>query len=88
MSKLLADIAQRYHDRIVIFDSPPLLLTTESHVLATQMGQIVLVVEAETTPQKAVMEALRQIESCDVINLIFNKGRSFPGAGYYGNYYA
>ena len=88
MSKLLADIAQRYHDRIVIFDSPPLLLTTESHVLATQMGQIVLVVEAETTPQKAVMEALRQIESCDVINLIFNKGRSFPGTGYYGNYYA
>lgn len=88
MSKLLADIAQRYRDRIVIFDSPPLLLTTESHVLATQMGQIVLVVEAETTPQKAVMEALRQIESCDVINLIFNKARSLPGVGYYGNYYA
>ena len=87
MSKLLADIAQRYRDRIVIFDSPPLLLTTESHVLATQMGQILLVVEAETTPQKAVMEALRQIESCDVINLIFNKARYFPGDGYYGNYY-
>jgi protein-tyrosine kinase len=88
MSKLLADIAQRYRDRIVIFDSPPLLSTTESHVLATQMGQIVLVVEAETTPQKAVMEALRQIESCNVINLIFNKARAFPGVGYYGNYYA
>jgi len=88
MSNLLMGIGQRYRDRIVIFDSPPLLLTTESHVLATQMGQIVLVVEAETTPQKAVMEALRQIESCDVINLIFNKARHFPGAGYYGNYYA
>jgi exopolysaccharide/PEP-CTERM locus tyrosine autokinase len=87
MSKLLTDIAQRYRDRIVIFDSPPLLLTTESHVLATQMGQIVLVVEAETTPQKAVMEALRQIETCDIINLIFNKARTFPGARYYGNYY-
>ena len=88
MSKLLADIAQRYSDRIVIFDSPPLLLTTESHVLAAQMGQIVLVVEAETTPQKEVMEALRQIEACDVINLIFNKARYFPGGGYYGGYYA
>jgi protein-tyrosine kinase len=88
MSNLLKDIAQRYRDRIVIFDSPPLLLTTESHVLANQMGQIVLVVEAENTPQKAVMEALRQIESCDVINLIFNKARHFPGSGYYGNYYA
>ncbi len=88
MSKLLAEIAQRYRDRIVIFDSPPLLLTTESHVLAAQMGQIVMVVEAETTPQKAVMEALRQIEMCDVINLVYNKARSFPGSGYYGNYYS
>jgi len=88
MSKLLTEVAQRYRDRIVIFDSPPLLLTSEAHVLASQMGQIVLVVEAETTPQKAVNEALRQIESCDVINLIFNKARNFPGGGYYGNYYA
>jgi exopolysaccharide/PEP-CTERM locus tyrosine autokinase len=30
MSALLDDIATRYPDRIVIFDSPPLLLTTES----------------------------------------------------------
>ena len=87
MSNLLMGIGQRYRDRIVIFDSPPLLLTTEAHVLATKMGQIVLVVEAENTPQKAVMEALRQIESCDVINLIYNKARHFPGSGYYGNYY-
>ncbi|MGC2048486.1 MAG: XrtA-associated tyrosine autokinase [Gallionella sp.] len=88
MSNLLMSIGQRYHDRIVIFDSPPLLLTTESHVLASKMGQIVMVVEAENTPQKAVMEALRQIESCDVINLIYNKARHFPGSGYYGSYYA
>ncbi|MBI5430606.1 MAG: tyrosine-protein kinase family protein [Nitrosomonadales bacterium] len=88
MSKLLEDIAQRYRDRIVIFDSPPLLLTTESHVLATQMGQIVMVVEAETTPRNTVMEALRQIESCDVINFIFNKSRYDSSAGYYGNYYS
>lgn len=88
MSNLLKDIALRYRDRIVIFDSPPLLLTTESHVLASQMGQIVMVVEAETTPQKAVLEALRQIESCDVINLIYNKSRSFQGEGYYGYGYS
>ncbi|TAN77796.1 MAG: tyrosine-protein kinase family protein [Gallionella sp.] len=87
MSDLLTDIAQRYPDRIVIFDSPPLLLTTEAQVLATQMGQIVMVVEAETTPQQTVVEALRQIESCDVINLIYNKARAFSGGGYYGYNY-
>lgn len=87
MSDLLKEIAHRYSDRIVIFDTPPLLLTSEAQVLASQMGQIVLVVEAETTPQKAVMEALRQIESCDTVNLIYNKARPFPGGDFYGYYY-
>ena len=86
MNRLLGDIAQRYRERIVIFDSPPLLLTTESPVLATKMGQIVLVVEADATPQKAVIEALRHIESCEVVNLILNKFKYSSGAGYYGHY--
>ncbi len=86
MSTLLSDISSRYADRIVIFDSPPLLLTTEASVLAGQMGQVVLVVEAETTTQHAVKEALRQIESCENISLIYNKTREFPGGEYYGYY--
>jgi exopolysaccharide/PEP-CTERM locus tyrosine autokinase len=87
MGELLKELAERYADRVVIFDSPPLLLTSEARVLATQMGQIVLVVEAETTSQQAVKETLRQIESCDVVNLIYNKARSFSGGEYYGYYY-
>ena len=47
MTQLLEEMATRYADRILIFDSPPLLVTTESRVLATHMGQIVVVVEAE-----------------------------------------
>ncbi|GAO34851.1 protein-tyrosine kinase [Sulfuricella sp. T08] len=86
MSDLLKEIARRYPDRVVIFDSPPLLLTSEAHVLASQMGQIVLVVGAESTTQQAVKEALRQIEACDIVNLIYNKARAFPGGGYYGYY--
>jgi protein-tyrosine kinase len=87
MGELLKELAERYADRVVIFDSPPLLLTSEARVLAGQMGQIVLVVEAETTSQQAVKEALRAIESCDVVNLIYNKARSFSGGEYYGYYY-
>ncbi|PHV50774.1 chromosome partitioning ATPase [Janthinobacterium sp. BJB301] len=84
MSRLLAEIASRYADRIVVFDSPPLLITSEAHALVGQMGQVVMVVEAETTTQHAVKEALRQIESCEHIHLIYNKTKSFPGNDYYG----
>jgi protein-tyrosine kinase len=86
MSALLKDIASRYADRIVIFDSPPLLITTEASVLVSQMGQIVMVVEAETTTQHAVREALRRVESCPHVNLIYNKVKAFPGGEYYGYY--
>ncbi|MDD2720454.1 MAG: XrtA-associated tyrosine autokinase [Gallionella sp.] len=86
MSELLTHISRRYHDRVVIFDSPPLLLTTESRVLATEMGQIVMVVEAETTPQKRVLEALEQIESCSDIKLIYNKSQPFNSSTYFDYY--
>jgi len=79
MSTFVTEIANRYPDRIVIFDSPPLLLTSEAHVLASHMGQIVVVVESETTTQHAVKESLRQLEGCSNVNLIYNKTREFPG---------
>ncbi len=58
MATLLAELASRYPDRIVIFDSPPLLATTEARVLATNMGQIVMVVASDATTQHAVKHAL------------------------------
>ncbi len=79
MSQFVSEIANRYPDRIVIFDSPPLLLTSEAHVLASHMGQIVVVVEAETTTQHAVKESLRQLDGLPNVNLIYNKTREFPG---------
>lgn len=79
MTNLVHEIANRYPDRIVIFDSPPLLLTSESRVLASHMGQIVMMVEAQTTTQHAVKESLQQLEGYPNVNLIYNKTREFPG---------
>ncbi len=86
MSALLQDMATRYPDRIIIFDSPPLLLTTESRVLATHMGQIVVVVHADQTLQSTVKQALAAIESCPVKMTVLNKARSGSGGGYAEGY--
>src|SRR6202171_2016290 len=40
MAVLLRELGSRYSDRIIIFDSPPLLATTEARVLATHMDQV------------------------------------------------
>ncbi|OYW39371.1 MAG: protein tyrosine kinase [Hydrogenophilales bacterium 12-61-10] len=87
MTRLIEDIGNRYPDRIILFDSPPLLATSESSVLATHMGQIVMVVEAEKTSQDAVREALSHIQSCEVVGMLLNKTTPTPGADYYYGHY-
>ena len=86
--RLLDEMAHRYADRIIIFDSPPLLATSESRVLAARMGQIVMVVEADRTSSEAVKEALKLIESCEVVGMLLNKSNFRPGQDYYGSYSA
>lgn len=82
MKQLLDQIASRYADRIVIFDSPPLLLTTEAQALATQMGQVVMVVNAGKSPQGAVKSALASIETCQHKMLLLNRAEISAGEGY------
>src|SRR5450830_892373 len=82
MSRLLNDMATRYSDRIIIFDSPPLLLTTEARVLASHMGQIVVVVRAEKTLQADLRQALATIDACPVKLLLLNQVRSRFNWGY------
>jgi protein-tyrosine kinase len=84
MSRLLEQISSRFPDRVCIFDSPPLLVTTEARVLASYMGQIVLVVEAGRTPRDQVTDALQTVASCDVVGLVLNKAKKIESNGYYG----
>lgn len=87
MSRMLDDMAGRYADRILVFDAPPLLPSTESRALATQIGQVLLVVEADGTTQSAVTSALAMVENCPVVMTVLNKVEpSQSGGGYYGQY--
>ena len=82
MTSLVEEMGRRYPDRVIIFDSPPLLLTTESRVLATHMGQIVMVVQAEKTLQSQVRHALTTIEACPVKMMVLNQARGGDQAAY------
>jgi receptor protein-tyrosine kinase len=73
MERLLASMAEDHPDRIVIFDAPPLLLTSEAQVLASRVGQVVMVVEAGRTPRQALAQAFAQLEACPVVMPLLNK---------------
>lgn len=86
MKDLIKEIASRYNNRIIIFDSPPLLATPEAAVLAEQMGQIAVVVEANKTSQSAVLDSIAMLNKNKAVGLILNKTSKGFGYAQYGNY--
>jgi receptor protein-tyrosine kinase len=86
MRQLTLELSNRYSDRIVIFDSPPLLLTSEARVLASLMGQVVLVTEESRTPQHAVKEAVDLLGDNEIVGIVMNKGAKRTDGDGYGGY--
>lgn len=86
VSMLLQEMASRYSDRVIVFDAPPLLPSTESRVLATRMGQVIVVVEADHTSQNTVAEAMATLEACPVVLPMLNKTSRSDVGSYYGSY--
>ncbi len=88
MAALCNDISAADPHRIIVFDSPPLLLTSEAPALAVQMSQIVLVVHANRTPQRAVLAALGRLDPAKAISLLLNQVSMTADTGEYdGQYY-
>ena len=86
MRALTDELAGRYADRVVIFDSPPLLMTTEARVLAMLMGQVLLVVEESKTPQPLVKEAASLLQEVEVVGVVMNKAHRLSRGLYGGGY--
>jgi len=86
MSAVVKELATRYSDRIVLLDSPPLLITSEAQALAGQVGQIALVVEAGSTSRQSLAQTLDTLARDKAINLILNKADWGQVGSYYGEY--
>ena len=88
MADLVKEIGERYNDRVIIFDGPPLLSTPQTQVLTGLVGQVVFVIEAGKTPQEVVAEALKMIPEGQATGLVMNKSEGIAGrSGYYYGYY-
>lgn len=87
MAAFVDEVSRRYPDRVVIFDAPPVLASSEPSVLASHVGQIVFVIEAESTSATVVQDALGLISNCPNISLLLNKRQSDGTAEGFGSYY-
>ena len=78
MESLLMTLVSSDPDRIVVFDVPPLLVASEAQVLASRVGQVVMVVEASRTPSSSVAQAFAMLEDCPVVMSVLNKAPESP----------
>ncbi len=86
MTGFLDRLAAHRDERIVIFDSPPLLPSAEARAIAPQMGQVVLVVHAGKTHQGSVQQSLALLEDNPVVMSLLNQSRTPSSASPYGYY--
>lgn len=74
-SARMREVLERLHavpDRIIVMDSLPLLQTTEARALVPLVGQVLMVVRAEVTPQGAVQQALELVGEDANVKLVLN----------------
>ena len=86
MEAIANQMSARDPNRILLFDSSPLLVTSEAIALVSAMGQIVLVVRAGVTPQSAVLDAIDLLGEGKSVGLVLNQTDEQVRPGYYYRY--
>lgn len=84
---LLARLTEGRPERILIFDSPPLLAASAAAVLASHAAVALLVVRADATPESAVREAAGMIKGGAQVRLLLNGVRFGGGRRRFNGYY-
>ena len=73
MQTLVREMGQRYADRYVFFDAPPVLERSEAISMAPMMDGILMVVEAGKTPKEDIQKALSLLPKEKFLGFVLNK---------------
>jgi len=86
MTTLINELSNRYKDRIIIFDCPPILVTSEAQVMASLVGQVAFVVSAGKTKEQEFINAVERLDHSKYVGVIMNQSDEDAESGYYGYY--
>ncbi len=95
MEALVSELKLRYKDRFIIFDTTPVLATSEAEILAKLVDGIIFVVRAGKTPRETIMQAIENLGKEKILGIVLNHvefktsglhSRYFGADGYYYSY--
>jgi protein-tyrosine kinase len=86
MEAMVEEIKNRYDDRYIIFDTTPILATSEPEILTKLVDGIILVVRAGVTPRETVHQAINLIGKEKLLGIILNQVE-FKSSGLFKKYF-
>ncbi|MFQ5646677.1 MAG: polysaccharide biosynthesis tyrosine autokinase [bacterium] len=84
MTNMLTELKNRYSDRIILVDSPPIISITDSVILSQKLDGVILVVHTGKTPKVAIKETIESLGDSNILGVVLNHLDSH--SGYYKKY--
>lgn len=72
MRDLVRELKQRYADRYVIIDTPPILPFAEAHSIGSVVDGVIFVVREGYAPMSNIKEALHMLKNAKVFGIVYN----------------
>lgn len=80
---IITDLRNRYQDRVVIFDLPPVLAADDVIAVLPRIDCVLMVVGSGMSTQKEIEEAMRHLGGANLLGVVLNKDESPVRKGYY-----
>ena len=87
MKSLIEELKNRYPDRYIIIDTPPVLLFAETRTISTIVDSILFVVREGTTSLGEVNDALASLDRKSLLGVVYNQAVNESLNSYYHDYY-
>lgn len=85
--QVFARLGAAHPNRIILFDSPPLLAASPASVLAAHVGQALLVVRADVTTEGVLRDAAGMLRECPQVRMLLNGVKFATSGRRFGSYY-
>jgi len=77
MKEIIRELKERYAERYVIFDTPPVLPFADAGVLAASIDATLFVVREGRAQRDEVLNALAEFKDHNVLGIVYNDARTF-----------
>ena len=78
MADMIREMRGRYHDRLIVFDVPPVLAGADTLALSAYMDATILLVEECKTRRDDIDRSCELLSSSNLMGIVLNKSRELP----------